>query len=263
MRGCSLVFVVLLGGLVGCVGVIEGDGDDAAGSGLGDADRYGGEVDDHGIGTSAARVCAQGETLEGIDVSKWQGTIDWQRVAGDGISFAFIRLNDGTSSRDPQFARNWQGARDAGVVRGMYQYFRPAGNVATQASIMIEAMQDSTADDLPPVIDVENDGGLAPTAVAARVGQWIEAVQTATGRTPIIYTGKFFWRDEVRSLAFGSHALWIAQYTQLCPDIPDPWTRWTFWQLTDNGRVAGISGPVDVDRFDGTIADLAAFVAAN
>lgn len=219
-----------------------------------------GEADDDGGGEPRARVCADGATTKGIDVSKWQGTIDWPKVKTAGVHYAFIRLSDGASYKDPRFAANWSAAKAAGIIRGAYQFFRPTQNVTTQADLMIAAIGTYTPGDLPPVIDVEDDGGLAPSTVAARVRQWVDRVQAALGVTPIVYTGKYFWRDEVGSPAsFAPNPLWIAQYTSLCPDLPAPWTRWTFWQYTDKGAVAGISGPVDTNRFNGSLADLQAF----
>ncbi len=239
----------------GCAGEIDQDA--AAGDNL-DHDRD----DDVGV---RARVCADGTTTKGIDVSKWQGTIDWARVKNAGIAFAFIRVSDGANSHDSKFASNWANARAAGVIRGAYQFFRPAQSVTAQADLLLDAIGGSyTPGDLPPVIDVESNGGLSPTTVASRVRQWVDRVQAALGVTPIVYTGKYFWRDEVGSPAsFESSPLWIAQYTSLCPDLPGPWSKWTFWQYTSSGSVSGIAGHVDTNRFNGTLADLHAFVNAT
>jgi len=197
------------------------------------------ETDDEGAaldgnGETRARVCADGATTKGIDVSKWQETINWTSVKNAGVAYAFIRLSDGANTKDARFAANWAGAKSVGIIRGAYQFFRPTQNVNTQADMMIAAIGTYQPGDLPPVIDVEADGGLAPSTVAARVRQWVDRVQAALGVKPIVYTGKYFWRDEVGSPAsFAPNALWIAQYTTLCPDIPAPWSRWTFWQYTD------------------------------
>src|SRR5262245_31098352 len=81
-----------------------------------------------------AGVCAYGPTVEGIDVSKWQGTVDWEAVRDDGIAFAFARAADGTS-KDRTFATNWAGMEDAGIVRGAYQFFRPSQDPIKQAEV--------------------------------------------------------------------------------------------------------------------------------
>jgi lysozyme len=208
-----------------------------------------------------ARVCAGGATTPGIDVSKWEGTINWTKVKAAGIGFAFARVSDGANTRDATFATNWAGAKSVGIVRGAYQFFRPAQSATAQADLLIAALGGSyTPGDLPPVIDVEDTGGLAAATVAARVRTWVDRVHAQLGVTPIVYTGKYFWRDEVGGpSSFAGNPLWIAQYTSLCPDLPAPWSRWTFWQNSETGTVNGISGAVDLDKFNGSLADLQAF----
>jgi hypothetical protein len=144
------------------------------------------------------------------------------------------------------------------VIRGAYQFFRPNQNVLAQADLLVDALGGHyTTGDLPPVIDVEATGGLSPASVAAKVRQWVDRVKARLGVDPIVYTGKYFWRDQVGGpTSFAGNPLWIAHYTTHCPDIPSPWTRWTFWQHSDAGSVAGISGHVDVDTFNGSLADL-------
>src|SRR4051812_11230805 len=115
-----------------------------------------GSDDGKADGLSRGRVCAQGATTLGIDVSKWDGTVNWPRVKAAGVYFAFIRVSDGASTRDAQFATNWAGAKAAGVIRGAYQFFRPTQSMTTQADMLISAVGTYQAGDLPPVIDVED-----------------------------------------------------------------------------------------------------------
>ncbi len=240
------------------------DEDAVAGDGLDDDDRSGTESTGTGIGTIAARVCAPGATTQGIDVSYYQGVIDWSRVKAAGNQFAFIRLSDGARFRDPKFASNWDGAKAAGVIRGAYQFFRPNQNIGAQADMMVKAIGRYQPGDLPPVLDVEATGGLSASAIASRIKTWHDLVKTGTGATPIIYTGKYFWRDEVGGAkTFSDNTLWIAQYTPKCPDLPMPWTRWTFWQNSDRGTVDGVRGEVDLNKFNGTLAELQAFAQAG
>jgi GH25 family lysozyme M1 (1,4-beta-N-acetylmuramidase) len=236
----------------------DDDGADAkSGDGLSADDKGSGDEGDN----LRARVCAQGATTRGIDVSYYQGNINWTSVKNSGVAFAFIRVSDGTGFRDPKFQTYWAGAKSAGIIRGAYQFFRPAQDVAAQADLLIDALGGVyTPGDLPPVIDVEADGGLAPATVAARVRTWVDRVKARLGVDPIVYTGKYFWRDEVGGpTSFAGNPLWIAQYTSLCPDLPAPWAKWTFWQHSDRGSVPGISGNVDVNKFNGSMADLTAF----
>lgn len=204
-------------------------------------------------------VCGSGPTLKGVDVSYYQGAIDWPAVKADGVEFAFVRVSDGTGFEDPRFEPNWAGARANGIVRGAYQYFRPNQDPIAQADLLLEHLGTPDPDDLPPVIDVENTGNLAPDQIEANVRVWIDRVAAATAKQPIIYTGLYFWRDEVGSPDLTSSPLWHAQYTSAaCPSIAPPWTEWAFWQFTSSGKVAGIAGNVDLNRFNGTREQLTA-----
>ncbi len=211
--------------------------------------------------------CATGATTRGIDVSAWQGAIDWRRVAASGVEFSFIRVSDGTHSIDSRFTQNWSGARSAGVLRGAYQFFRAGQDVRAQANIMIDALR-ADPGELAPVIDVEGESiqGRSAAQVVAAVRQWIELVGAATGTTPIIYTGTYVTGSS--SPMYSSNPLWEAAYfldytSSHCPRINDNWDRWTFWQYSDRGHVPGITGNVDMDVFNGTSEELAAFAGGR
>ncbi|MDX9723353.1 MAG: GH25 family lysozyme [Myxococcota bacterium] len=203
-------------------------------------------------GLHAEVVCPDGpENVEGIDVSYWQGDIDWQQVRDAGYQFAFIRVSDGVSVVDNRFDANWMAAADAGVLRGAYQFFRPSVDPIAQAELLLQKLDLLSPLDLPPVIDVETADGMPPEEVAARLQIWLEYVQDATGRKPIIYTGKFIWEALVKSNDFSNYPLWIAQYGPECPNLPANWQSWKFFQYTSQGTVPGITGKVDLNRFNG------------
>jgi MYXO-CTERM domain-containing protein len=210
----------------------------------------------------ALTVCADGETVDGIDVSKFQGNIDWPTVKDSGIEYAFIRVSDGLNFHDSKFAQNWEGAKSAGVLRGAYQFFRPNQDPIAQADLLLSTMGPLEPGDLPPVIDVEDDDGASPATIANNVALWIDRVQTATGRQPIIYTGRFFWNDFVQTNAFSEYPLWIAQYGPVCPNLPTAWSEWLFFQTSGSGSVPGISGAVDTDLFNGSLAQLLEYAGA-
>src|SRR5579863_9736035 len=186
-------------------------------------------------------VCGVGPTVKGIDVSYYQGTIDWNAVAGDGVVYAFVRVSDGTGFPDPQFDNYWAGSRSAGIYHGAYQFFEPADVVTAQADLLLGKINNTiAADDLPPVLAVEVTGGLSASQVAANVKQWVDYVGGKLGRPPIIYVGKYFWEDNVGDPDDSTSPLWHAQYTSAtCPDIADAWSNWAFWQYTSTGTVAG------------------------
>jgi lysozyme len=201
------------------------------------------------------RDCPLGPTTSGIDVSYYQGDIGWDRVARAGVKFAFIRAYDGTAVFDGKFVANWQGAAQAKVLRGPYQYFRPELSPIDQADVLIRALRTHGTGELPPVLDVETTSGLTLDVVAQRAAAWVERVRTELKVEPLVYTNYGMWRWRPAT-EIATQPLWLAHYTTGCPMVPAPWVRWTFWQYTDNGRVPGISGAVDLDVFDGTVEDL-------
>lgn len=208
-----------------------------------------------------ATVCGSGPTVKGVDVSYYQGTIDWAKAKADGVEYAFIRASDGLNTPDTKFDLNWRETRAKGILHGAYQYFRPSQDVIAQANLLLSKIGTPMPDDLPPVIDVESNGGLPPATVAAKVSQWIDHVEAAIGKRPIIYTGFYFWRDQVGAPDETASPLWHAQYsTVACPNIAPPWQDWAFWQYTDSGSVAGIPGNVDMNRFNGTRQQLEAML---
>ena len=220
----------------------------------------GGDQSTEAVSTSEqqATVCGSGPTVKGIDVSYYQGTIDWTKAKADGVEYAFIRVSDGLNTPDTKFDLNWQQTRAKGILHGAYQFFRPSQDPIAQADLLLAKIGTPMPDDLPPVIDVEADGGLAPATVAAKVKQWIDHVTAAIGKPPIVYTGLYFWRDQVGAADQTASPLWHAQYsTVACPNIAPPWTDWAFWQYSSSGAVNGITGNVDMNRFNGTRQELA------
>jgi GH25 family lysozyme M1 (1,4-beta-N-acetylmuramidase) len=211
----------------------------------------------------ATFVCGVGPTVKGIDVSKYEPTINWSDVAADGVKYAFVRVSDGTMFPDAYFDSHWAGSRAAGIKHGAYQFFRSNEDPITQADMLLAKINSTiAADDLPPVIDVESNDGQPPATVVANVQMWIDHVAAAVGRDPIVYTSRTFWRDSVGdAVDFAGYPLWHAQYTSAnCPNIATPWPTWHFWQYTESGMVNGIPVAVDVNRWNGTQAAFDAFL---
>lgn len=206
-------------------------------------------------------VCAAGPTVPGLDVSYYQGTIDWSAVHKAGKVFAITRVSDGTTFIDPKFGENWKGMKSVGMIRGVYQFFRPNQDPIAQADLMLaqlKAVGGLQADDLPPVMDMEVSGGLAPSAIQANMQKWLTYVEQKTGRKPIIYTAAFMSGNV--GTGFVKYPLWVANYGVSCPTMPSSWKQWVMWQSGSTGKVAGISGNIDVDEFNGTLSDLKKFI---
>jgi lysozyme len=212
-----------------------------------------------GQAAAPLRTCAKGATVKGVDVSVYQGTINWSSVKSAGRTFAFIRVSDGTNSPDTKFATNWPNAKAAGVIRGVYQYFRPGQDPAAQAKLLVDkvtAAGGMKPGDLPPVLDLETADGQSSSVVVSRALAWLGDVEKSLGIKPIVYTANFM--SATIGTSFGAYTLWVANYGASCPLMPSGWTDWHFWQDADNGSVGGISGGVDTDLFNGTDAELQA-----
>jgi lysozyme len=212
----------------------------------------------------AVTVCPGANSQYGIDVSEYQGNINWSSVKAAGKSFAIIRVSDGTGHLDSYFSQNWSGAKSAGLIRGVYQFFEPGEDAVAQANLVLSHMGAFGPGDLPPMIDVEVTGGQSAATITSKVHQWVNTIQSATGVKPLIYTGGWFWNPDVQTGDFASYPLVDSYYcSNCCPDIASPWTKWAMWQYSSTGSVGGISGNVDLDRFDGTLDDLNALAGGG
>lgn len=192
-------------------------------------------------------------TEYGIDVSSFQGNIQWAGVASSGISFAYIRAGDHTV-KDGDFQQNWDGAVANGITPGAYLYFHPGDDPSLQAALLIQQLQTVTfgTGSIVPALDVETTDGLSPSQIAANLATAVNYVYSQLGVLPAIYASPSWWDGNVQSSAFTADPLWVANWCGSCtvPGVPaGNWGGfgWQVWQYTDNGRVAGISGAVDGD----------------
>jgi lysozyme len=210
---------------------------------------------------------------KGIDVSSHQhpdgAAIDWKAVRSSGITFAFVKVDEGAHTGagryvNPWFRRDWDGARNAAVLVGPYHYARPRRPVGASAEADARAFVTSVTaasartGAIPPVLDLEETGGLGARDIAAWAQRWLDSVEALSGRTPVLYTGLWYWNaylDGAGDLA--RHPLWIARYSDTPGLIPGGWRTWSFWQFTARGRVPGIATDVDVNLSCGRPTDLA------
>ena len=196
--------------------------------------------------------------IEGVDVSKWQGKVDWTKVLAAGKEFALVRVSDGLSHKDAFFDSNWKALEQQGLFRGAYQYFHPNQDVEKQAQLMASKVGKPRPGDLPPALDLEVTDGLPAATVIAKALQWLKRVEELVGVRPMLYTGPGFWTGLGEPKGFESCPLWVAHYTANAPRQPRGLAGWTFWQYTSKGSVPGITGAVDLDYFSGTLEDLKA-----
>ena len=182
-------------------------------------------------------------TLPGIDLSDFQPLSrgEWTMLAGQGLRFAFVKASEGKSFQAETFEAKWHDSKAAGLLRGAYHFFRPSRTGEEQAVNFLQALQAAggmTADDLPPVLDIETRDGINAAEIRKQCLVWLEKVETATGRKPLIYTGSSFGKDVLGPDGrFAEYPLWVAHYTAGQPAIPQRWSTCAFWQYTDKGRV--------------------------
>lgn len=209
-----------------------------------------------GTGTERTPALA-GYAVRGVDVSSYQGDIDWPTVAREpGLRFAFIKATEGRSWEDPYFDENWKLTRRAGLRRGAYHFFRPNRDATQQASFYANVVELKTGD-LPPVLDVEKTDGRSPDAIRAGVRTWLRLVGRRYGVRPILYTNHDFY---VKYFAghFDEYPLWVAHYEVRQPRLTAD--RWAFWQHSDEALVPGIRGFVDGNVFDGSAREFEALL---
>jgi lysozyme len=197
-------------------------------------------------------------TVHGIDVSSYQGKINWQKVKnmheGDvHIKFAFIKATEGVLMTDPYFQRNWREAPKAGIICGAYHYFLPQKSGLWQAKFMLQTVKTEKGD-LPMVVDVEKLYRTTPEKMRVQLTLFINQIETKTGVKPIIYTNLSFYRDYLQGY-FDEYPLWIAHYYQPKLNISTK-TNWQFWQHSDKARINGINQKVDMSIFRGDSTEL-------
>lgn len=202
----------------------------------------------------------------GIDVSHYQGNIDWAKVKAAGNAFAFAKATQGVSMIDSMFAPNWKNMQNAGVVRGAYHFFTAVGDPLQQAQHYINNVPNYAQADLPPMLDLEDRTGaqqIGKAQLVTNVHQWMRKVGTHFNRIPILYCDSSFaseWLDE----SFAEYALFIAEYGVSAPRLPSWADKWTFWQYSSTGIVEGVNGHVDQDKWSGTdIDDLMEYVTVG
>lgn len=183
--------------------------------------------------------------VDGIDVSHWQGRVDWPTVEKAGITFAFVKATQGTRSTDKRFKENWRALADTRIARGAYHFLEPDADGTLQAKHFLDTVQFKPGD-LLPVVDVEKKGSKLLEVLSA----FLAEVKTRLGVDAIIYVSPAFWNDELGSKLEQPwpNPLWIAEYGVKQPRPTTNLGPWTIWQFDEKGRVAGIEGNVDRDK---------------
>jgi GH25 family lysozyme M1 (1,4-beta-N-acetylmuramidase) len=207
--------------------------------------------------------------LLGVDVSRWNGTVDWEAAYADGVRFVMVKATESDWYQSPTYQDQYDGAYSAGMIRGAYHFATPDDtDGATQARWFVENGGDWTADGytLPGVLDIEYNPygstcyGLSKSDMIAWITDFNEEYIALTGRAPLVYTNQDWWNSCVGSSDLPqTNPLWVAYWSSGDPALPSGWDTYTFWQYTAEGSVEGVEGDVDLNRFPGSTRALRAF----
>ncbi|MDH6132038.1 GH25 family lysozyme M1 (1,4-beta-N-acetylmuramidase) [Kitasatospora sp. MAA4] len=200
----------------------------------------------------------------GLDVSSYQGSVNWSAAAGAGARFAYVKATEGTGYTNPDFTQQYNGSYNTGLIRGAYHFALPnASSGATQANYFVSHGGGWSADGktLPPALDIEYNPygatcyGLSQAAMVSWIHDFSNTVHTRTGRYPTIYTTNDWWSTCTGDNAgFGTTSpLWIARYSSSPGTLPNGWSYQTFWQYADSGTFPG-----DQDYFNGAYTQVQA-----
>jgi lysozyme len=204
------------------------------------------------------KVKPKHHAVHGVDVSRWQGDIDWPKLRSQGANFAYIKATDGGDHVDPMFRTNWKRAKEAGVKRGAYHFFYWCRVASDQADWFIRNVP-RDPDALPPVIDVEYNGEsscrfrLSPEKAREKMQVFMDRLERHYGKRPVIYTAPDFYKDNLRG-QFLDYPFWLrsvaAHPSKIYPD-----RKWVFWQYSGSGLSQGVNGKIDLNVFYGSVPD--------
>nr|MBI1232399.1 hypothetical protein [Cytophagales bacterium] len=190
----------------------------------------------------------------GIDVSHFQGDIDWGKIKSANIKFAYDKATQGSRYKDPKYVQNKQGAQNVGLVHGSYHFFTSNDSGLAQAEHFCQVV-DYKEGDMIPVLDLEQGSIVGEVTVQnfqKEVFDWLNEVERILGVKPIIYTNHPFGDQYLDHPDFSAYELWIAEYGVSTPKIPKQWKEkgWLIWQRSERGKIEGAIGDVDHDLFN-------------
>ena len=206
---------------------------------------------------------AWGLPIQGLDVARYQGRIDFNAARGGGVHFVYIKSTEGKDYIDPNFYDNWNGARASGMARGAYHFMTWCSLASEQAAWFIRKIPND-ADALPPVLDLEwnNHSKCKNTHdradILEKIRVMLAAMEAHTGKLPIIYTDINFHRDILEGEHF-DNAFWLRS-TAAEPHHKYDGRDWLFWQWTQTGTMRGVNAEVDRNAFYGDPDDWVQFL---
>jgi lysozyme len=191
------------------------------------------------------------KAILGVDVSHYQGHIDWYRLKTAGVRFAYIKATEGSHYVDKAFGENWQGAKDAGIARGAYHVFTTSSNVDDQISNFQNAIAAAgEKGELPSALDLEVSFVSKEDVNAAKndVTKWLQTVQKDEKKPPVVYGSLSLFNNYFAGTSLSKMPVWLAEYSTGPYTGGSKWPKWAIWQFSDKVTVDGVDGYVDVNR---------------
>lgn len=251
--------------------------------GLGRLDYPNGRVDfgfwDQGaLMRSGEKDFRTGSKVYGLDVSRHQGSWNWENLAlysnkkGEVYSsgnqagselqppfFVIMKATEGSDMVDPYYAENVAQAREGRIIKGAYHFMTTLSDIETQIENFIKNAVVEKGD-FPPVLDIETPHNrvreVGEANIRAMALKWLQAVEAHYGVRPVIYTNDLFRKEYLSGPEFKRYDFWLARYSKKGPESGN----WLLWQFTQTGNPRGISGEVDINIYDGTLAEFKAYI---
>ena len=220
------------------------------------------------VGTKVIRIntlLAAGYPVQGIDVSHYQGEIDWDKlrdamIEGYPLRFIMIKATEGSTKLDDKFVDNFYQARENGYIRGAYHFWSNKSSARSQAYHFLDKVHLQEGD-LPPVLDVEHKpADKSVEEFQQDILTWLHIVEDKYHVKPILYTYYKFKEQYLSTPVFEDYPYWIAHYYVDKVEYKGPWK---FWQHTDVGRLPGIKGYVDFNIYNGSFYDMKKLTIGN
>lgn len=201
--------------------------------------------------------------VRGIDVSRYQGEIDFDVLYDQSIRFAFIKATEGIEYIDPNYFINFQNSKESGMKTGAYHFYRFESTGRAQAEYFIQNVELSD-EDLPPVIDLEYYGRWinnpqSPNELIPELRDMVDLLREHYNKKPIIYCNRYVYEHYLKN-DFSDVDYWYREIGRGYPSMPDN-TQWMFWQYDDMAKLEGYGGPganeyIDLNYFYGDLDDL-------
>ncbi len=185
--------------------------------------------------------------LKGIDISHWQGEMDFFKIKSNGIKVVYIKATEGLNCIDNHLTKNYEGAKAQGLLVGFYHYFKPSVDARAQGRFFVNSIGKKKYD-CRLALDIEVTDGLKSEDLTAMCITFLEEVKKLTGKEVVVYTYTSFANTSLNS-KLAVYPLWVAHYNVTTPGLNKIWNDWIGFQYTDLGRITGINGRCDLNEF--------------